>query len=360
MHRQLFGTIPDVIFCTLFNQAYLPQGIALYRSLERTSQSGFLLYVLAMDQATVDVLTKLEFRHLRIVRLDEIEDETMRSFKAKRSIGEYCWSCTTPLILHIFERSDRGTVVTYVDADIAFFSDPRAILKELGPGSIYIHEHDFAPRYSALERVSGRFNVGVSAFRNDAEGRSCLELWKSQCFEECVMDFSAGKCGDQNYLDAWPELYPNLVISSDPGVGLGPWNIEQRRIERGGNRIVVNGRPAIFYHYHSLRLLKPIWGLKQIWLSGWFEIPAAATSAFYHQYARQLWRAVEDIERSGLPLTDSMSDVPERAAEMPFRQTVTLVWKFLVPSFLSAWLFSCRPATRINGQSGERNREPLL
>ena len=315
-------TRETVIFCTLFNHAYLPQGVALYRSLERTAKQDFLLYVLCMDQQTATVLKRLNFPRLRIISLEAIEDEAMRALKGQRSIGEYCWTCTTPLLQHIFERCDPGTVVTYVDADIAFFSDPSAILKELGSGSIYIHEHDFAPRYHPLLAVAGRFNVGVASFRNDAEGRACLELWKSQTFDECVVDFDTGKCGDQVYLDEWPRLYQNLCISSDPGVGLGPWNIETRKIERNGDQVFVNGRPAIFYHYHSLRLLKPAWGVRPVWLSGWFEIPEAAISAFYRPYARELWRAVSDIERSGFRITTLMNAAIDRRLEMPFQQTL--------------------------------------
>jgi len=328
-----------VIFCTLFNQAYLPQGIVLYRSLERTAKDGFLLYVLCMDRQTAAVLERLDFPSLRIIPLEDIETEEMRAFKAQRSIGEYCWTCTTPLLLHVLDRCDRGAVVTYVDADIAFFSDPSTIMKELGSGSIYIHEHDFAPRYVALEAVSGRFNVGVSAFRNNAEGRACLDLWKSQCFDECVMNFDAGKCGDQNYLDEWPKLYPSLVISTNPGVGLGPWNIESRKIDESGSHITIGGRAAVFYHYHSLKLLKPDWGIKPIWMSGWFEIPATAKSAFYYPYARELWRAVAAIERNGLQIRETMSIVPDKIEDMPFQQTVLSVGKMIVPSFLSGWLF---------------------
>jgi hypothetical protein len=326
-----------MIFCTLFNQAYLPQGIALYRSLERTAKSGFLLYVLCMDNETADVLRRLDFNRLKIVQLDEIEDDVMKSLRLTRSIGEYCLTCTTPLLLHVLEKTDPGSVVTYVDADIAFFSDPSAIIEELGSGSIYIHEHDFAPRYSGLAPVSGRFNVGVSCFRNDAQGRACLELWKSQCFEDCTIDLAAGKCGDQTYLDAWPDLYPSsLVIAAHPGIGLGPWNVEARGIKHANGEILASGRSAVFYHYHSFRLLQPGLGARAAWLSGWFEIPEPAVKAFYQSYARELWRAVDDIERSGLSVT--FDRVPARYSEMPHHQVLLSLGGIALPAALGSRL----------------------
>jgi hypothetical protein len=326
-----------MIFCTLFNQAYLPQGIALYRSLERTAKSGFLLYVLCMDRQTAAVLTRLDFERMKIIQLDEIEDDVMKSLKMKRGVGEYCFTCTSPLLLHILEKTDPGTVVTYVDADIAFLSDPSAIIQELGSGSIYIHEHDFAPRYANLASVSGRFNVGVSCFRNDAQGRACLQLWKSQCFEECVMDFSAGKCGDQNYLDEWPDLYSALVVSANPGVGLGPWNVEKRQIESMNGTVLAVGHAAVFYHYHSLRLLLPRWRVRATWLCGWFEIPDAAVRAFYLPYAQELWRAVDDIEMNGLLMT--FGRFPERSAEMPYHQVLLSAGRISFPTSWSSKMF---------------------
>lgn len=325
-----------MIFCTLFNWTYLAQGIELYRSLGRQLGDDFVLYILCMDDRTASFLPELGLTNARIVKLSEIENDAMRAVKANRSIGEYCWTCTTPLLIHVQSLQPEGAVVTYVDADIAFFASPKTILDELGDGSIFIHEHNFAPRYAGLEASSGRFNVGVSAFRNNEEGRACLALWKSQCLDECVMDFSAGKCGDQNYLDQWPYLYPGLVVSANPGIGLGPWNVEKRRIEQSASGALADGHPAIFYHYHSLRLQKPIWGVRTAWLSGWFEIPDAAIEAFYRPYTRELWRAVDDVERRGHEVANAFDALPRNYAEMPHRQVLMSVAGQFMPSGLGA------------------------
>jgi hypothetical protein len=328
-----------MIFCTLFNWSYVPQGVALYRSIERHLGADFVLYALCMDGVTARSVDSLNLPNVRIIHLHEIEDEAMLAVKPHRSIGEYCWTCTTPLLQFVQSLYPAGTVVTYVDADIAFFASPTAILDEMGEGSIYIHEHDFAPRYAGLEASSGRFNVGVSAFRNDEEGRACLALWRSQCIDECVMDFSAAKCGDQNYLDDWPTLYPNLIISKNPGIGLGPWNIEKYRIERNGSQITVDGRDAVFYHYHSLRLQKPKLGLRITWLSGWFEIPELAIEAFYKPYARELWE-IFDITSAGIsPVKYSFDSLPKQIADMPHHQLLVLAGqRFLPQSWSSRWL----------------------
>jgi hypothetical protein len=321
-----------VIFCTLFNRLYLPQGIALYRSLERTAGDGFILYALCMDEFSADALLKFNFPHLRIVHLRDIEDDALRAVRPHRSVGEYCWTCTTPLLLHVQDRHPLGTVVTYVDADILFFSDPSAILAELGNRSIFIHEHDFAPHHAHLLPAAGRFNVGVVAFRNDDEGRRCLVRWRAQCLDECVMDPSAGKCGDQNYLDEWPKLYPGLVISKNPGIGLAPWNVEKHRVHRKNNAITVDERPVVFYHYHSLRILKPRLGVKAIVMAvGEYFFDDAVLCAFYRPYARALWRAVSDLRRAGYSIVEDLQTIEDYYSRITYRQVLISIFGAFVP-----------------------------
>jgi hypothetical protein len=319
-----------LILCTLFNKLYLPQGLALYRSLLRTASQGFVLHVLCMDDFTAEVLERMALPCLNIIRLDEIEDDTLRAVKATRSIGEYCWTCTTPLLLHVLGSSPPNAVVAYIDADIRFFSDPGAIFEELGDGSIYVHEHNFASEYASLVASAGRFNVGVVAFRNDRAGRQCLERWKAQCIDECVMDPEAGKCGDQNYLDEWPELYPSLVISQHSGVGLAPWNISKYSIKTSAGRILSNGRTVVFYHYHSLRALRPSIGVKPIVMAKGYELKGDVIDVFYRPYARDLWREAFTLQRnSGFSIAD-FPKVSEAEMNVYNQQMLLCYGRFIV------------------------------
>jgi hypothetical protein len=321
-----------MIFCTLFNTAYLPQGIALYRSLERTAKADFVLYVLCMDDFTASALRAANLPNLRIIPLAKIEDDRLRAVKAGRSVGEYCWTCTTSLILHIQDRHGPGDVVTYVDADIRFFSDPAAILHELGKGSIFIHQHNFAPKYAHLLPIAGRFNVGVAAFRNDVEGRACLQRWKDQCLDECSMDPAAGKCGDQNYLDEWPQRYPGLVISGNPGIGPAPWNITAARLERCDGADFVDGRPIVFYHYHGLRMLQPRAWFKSVFMArGDYFFSAEVVQRIYRPYARELWRALSDLGRTGHSIEKQLTPLPAARAEIDFRQLIFSIFGLPLP-----------------------------
>jgi hypothetical protein len=310
-----------MIFCTLFNWAYLPQGLELYRSLDCATAGNFILYILCMDDFTCGVLRRCRLSNVRIIQLAEIEDDTLRALRASRTIGEYCWTCTSPLLMHVQELHPPGTVVAYVDADLGFHSDPRPVLDEMGEGSIYIHEHDFSPEHAYLQKTSGRFNVGLVAFRNNEEGRVCLRRWKAQCIDECVMDPEAGKCGDQNYLDEWPALYPGLVISTNPGVGLAPWNVTKHVVKNNRNGPTVDGRPVVFYHYHSLSMLRPRIAVKPVVMaSGNYFFEPDVVHAIYAPYVRQLWRASRRLDKAGCTIMHAVSTLPHVYTRVKNRQ----------------------------------------
>jgi len=301
-----------LIFCTLFNWLYLPQGIALYHSIARTVSGGkFTLHVLCMDDFTLGALRSLDLPNLHPIPLTEIENDALRAVREKRTIGEYCWTCTTPLLRYVIALQPPDAVVSYVDADLRFFSDPSIVLAEMGNGSIYVHEHDFAPEHAELQKVAGRFNVGLVAFRNNEEGRTCLEKWSGQCLDECIIDVAAGLCGDQSYMNEWPALYAGLVISNNPGVGLAPWNISKYKLADHRGLVTVDSRPVVFYHYHSLRMMRPRMGFKPTSIAiGSYRIDAQTSRTIYAPYAREIWRASGELDRKKFPITNAMPTIP--------------------------------------------------
>jgi hypothetical protein len=328
-----------MIFCTLFNWLFLPQGIALYRSLARTTKGKFVLYVLCMDDYVLGALRSLNLPNLRPMGLSEIENDALRAVRGKRTIGEYCWTCTTPLLLRVIAEQPQDAVVTYVDADLRFFSDPSVVLAEMGKGSIYVHEHDFAQEHGHLQMVSGRFNVGLVAFRNNEEGRTCLEKWSAQCLEQCVMDPAAGLCGDQGYMDEWPGLYAGLVISKNPGVGLAPWNISKYRVANHQRRVTVDGKSVVFYHYHSMRMMRPRLGFKPIATTkGNYRFEQSVINAIYAPYAREVWQASRQLDRKRHNITKAIPTIPHVYAETRNDQLMFQIGGYSFPVKSNVWL----------------------
>lgn len=210
-----------------------------------------------MDDVVRDAVRRLNLPGLSALELTDLDDSELLGLHETRPMREFCWTSTPALMHAAARRVAPDETVFYLDADLMFFSDPRPALGEIEGGDILIHEHRYARGREEWTATSGRFNVGLVGFRASEQGLACLDRWRAQCIEKCVLDPENGYCGDQKYLDEWPDLYTGLRILQHPGGGVAPWNIEDTVLESSPHGAMVGGRPLVFYHYHAMRLLRP-------------------------------------------------------------------------------------------------------
>lgn len=291
-------------FCTYFNKHYLLRGLALFRSLQRHCDD-FRLHVLCLDQETYSTLETLAQDRLRPLPLTQLEQAEPRllSAKANRRPIEYFFTLTPHLPRYLFDLHPAPDLVTYLDADLLFFSSPAPLFEELGDAPLLYFEHRFPPALKKNEKF-GRFNVQYLSFRNNEDGRACLDRWGAQCRDWCYDRLENDRFADQKYLDQWPRLYPNGVIAEHPGAGVGPWNWATSRLTVDGQSILADGRPLIFYHYHALKILGEHW--VSLGMARYGRMPEALAGPIYGAYLDELrasrrWLAGHGIE---LPLAD--------------------------------------------------------
>jgi hypothetical protein len=237
-------------YCTLCDSTYLVRGLVLYESLLKHSREPFQFFVLAMDPDVVERLRSvqgLDTSPIRMVDLQGLEYFTgLGAIRQSRTWQEYCWSAASNLCDFLMGHHHLEGI-TYIDADMMFFSDPAPVFNEIGTRSIAVIPHRFIPEKQYLS-VNGQFNVSWVTFRDTPVGRECLSRWAKQCRTKCSL---TDGCGDQKYLDEWPALYGDeLCVIQNPGAGLAPWNLANYRITEGPQ---VNGQPCVFYHYHETK-----------------------------------------------------------------------------------------------------------
>jgi hypothetical protein len=240
-------------FCTLFDRNYLFKGLALHESLLAFAPD-FTLHVLCMDDVVHQALSKMRLPSVQLIRLADFEDEDLLRAKSTRSHAEYCWTCTPSLPLYVLDRQPGIESVTYLDADLWFFSDPAPLHAEMHSASVGIIEHRYAPELEHLAGDYGIYNVEFMVFRNDERGRACLAWWRERCLEWCYSRVEDGKFGDQKYLDDWPERFAGVAVLETVGAGLAPWNLRRYSVTKARGTYLVDGQPLVFFHYHSFQI----------------------------------------------------------------------------------------------------------
>ncbi len=284
-------------FVTLFDLNYLPRALVLYRSLVR-SAGEFRLRVLCLDQETQIVLERLALPMVETIAVAELEaaHPELREVKPGRSPTEYAWTLTPASCLFALEREPALGEITYLDADLMFFSDPEPLFKELNGGSVLITRHDYAEEWEHLEALSGRYNVQFMVFRRDDRGLAALRWWHERCVEWCFRRHEDGKFGDQKYLDDWPERFEGIHVLEHPGGALAPWNVSRHEVTAlgGSGGIGVDGQGLVFFHYQGLHLQWTARG-RLAWWTLYVPSPTVAR-LLWQPYVRELERAVADAQ----------------------------------------------------------------
>ena len=241
-------------FCTLFDSNYLIKGLAMIKSLSEFCED-FEIYVLCLDKKTKYILGEINASYINCIELFEVENIDLLKAKRNRTKTEYCWTLASNFTWYIMNKFKDINLITYLDADLLFYSSVEPIFKEIKNSSIAIIEHRFAKHFENLE-VNGRFCVEWNSFRRNKEGMKCLDTWRKQCLEWCFYKLEDGKMGDQKYLDEWPNKYNSCHIIKTLGAGIAPWNYSKYEIKNKYPDIKINGEKLIFYHFHQFQILK--------------------------------------------------------------------------------------------------------
>ena len=278
-------------FCTLFDTGYLLKGLAMLSSLSRFCPSA-RVYVLCMDHQTKFILEHLDLPFVTCITLDVIETEELLTAKSDRSVAEYCWTLSSCVTWYVMQTHHEIDFLTYLDADLFFYSSVQPLFDEIGDASIAIIEHRFTDRLKDRE-VNGRFCVEWVSFRRDQDGLACLSRWRKQCIEWCYYRLEDGKMWDQKYLDEWPKRYTTCHILEYLGAGVAPWNYAQYSFghDASGN-ITVDGLALMFYHFHQFQLLD---NGEFERLSPFYTSECAEPIAIYEAYEADLLKRLVEV-----------------------------------------------------------------
>ena len=270
-------------FCTVMDRNYVTRGLALYQSLRQYGPS-YELYVLCMDDASCTVLDSLGLKGMRLVKLETVMDERLRHASEGRTVKEFSITCKPFFMQWLLRQNPDIGLLSFVDSDLFFYSDPGVLLEELGPGSVGITDHHYAARLEPeISRACGTYNSGWVCIRCDERGLACLEDWTNCCLVWCYDRVGGGKYLDQKYLDDWPQRFGGVVVVQHKGANLAPWNLENYHVTLRNGQAMVDDVPIVFYHFSGLQQLA-----KWLYQSGLESAEGAVRKWIYRPYVRAL------------------------------------------------------------------------
>jgi hypothetical protein len=279
-------------FCTLFDHKFLPMGLNLHASLVQHSQS-FNLWILCIDELVEQQLKQINLPSVTLIPVADIETESLLKVKTERSRGEYCWTLTPFIFSAVFERHPDVERLTYLDADLFFFRDPKILLDEFTESDrdVLVTEHAYAPKYEQSQ-VAGKFCVQFLTFRNTNTAYEVISWWQRKCLNWCFARLENGKLGDQKYLDVWPDIFPGRIwILQQKENTLAPWNVKYFY-----NYLDESFRP-VFFHFHNFRIVSKT----KILLYIHYNVGQKAKK-LYMPYIHSLQKNLSLMNENGFPI----------------------------------------------------------
>jgi hypothetical protein len=297
-------------YVTLFDSLFLPQGLALHRSMQRHA-GEYKLWVLCMDERAHEVLQGLALPNVKLIALADAETEDLRRVKPTRTRGEYCWTITPFTPGFVFEREPTAGRVTYLDADMWFRQDVGPVFEqfERSGKAVLITEHAYPPEFDQ-SKASGRFCVQFVTFERE-RGEPVRQWWAERCIEWCYSRTEDGKFGDQMYLDDWPTRFGDLVhVLATPEWTQGPWNTTR-----------FAPADARTFHFHGLRLMRG----GAVLLTETYPVFHGTIELLYEPYLDDLSWARSTMESAGQPLRAQLDSPLWKQ-----RMRVTAKWAYLI------------------------------
>lgn len=253
--------------CTLFDKNYISKGMALIESLIEVTNYDFEIHILAIDEETFNFLKnrpKIKVYWLQQMEVEHHELQQAKTLPATlygTQRDNYIW-CLCPWFTNFILKSLLPEeILIYCDSDIFFYKNPILILEKMGEKPMAIHTHrfscSFANYISDPKQLTGFFNVGVFAIKNNPMGMEITERWKYLCFNNTDPFHTRwGACGDQGFLtQIYIEYKDNICVFDTEGLShIAPWT--EFPTEFKDNDIVIfkgNTEPLMFSHFSHFK-----------------------------------------------------------------------------------------------------------
>lgn len=200
----------------------------------------------------ISVPNRPEVKVITKVELNLRQYEKMRW---QYSDFELCNALKPFLLQYIFDNT-ACQKVCYFDSDIFIYTNlEQEIWQKLEEYSVMLTPHltkvsaedSYWQDLEILRR--GVFNGGFVGLRRDGNAFNFLKWWGERLIHGGYYRLDESLNCDQGWLDLVSNFDINLYINRHPGMNIAFWNLNEREIEYPDNKVLINGKPLLFFHF---------------------------------------------------------------------------------------------------------------
>ena len=244
--------------CTIIAKNYVAHARVLALSYrEHNPQSSFSVLVVDDFEGYIDP-AKEPFEVLTPAQVGVEDFELMAGIY---DVLELSTAVKPWLLAALLREDDR---VAYLDPDIEVFDTLGALDELIATHGLVLTPHNTAPLPDDGKRpsqtdilVAGAYNLGFIGLGRGKDADRLLDWWAERLRKDCRRTPEQGLFVDQRWMDLVPGIVSDHCILRDPAYNVAYWNLPERRLERRGDRYLVDGRPLRFFHYSGYQPERP-------------------------------------------------------------------------------------------------------
>jgi GT2 family glycosyltransferase/glycosyltransferase involved in cell wall biosynthesis len=236
--------------CTVISKAWVAHARALAESL-RARQPDARLSVLIVDP--LDGCIDPAAEPFEVLGPQDLAVDDFDAMSVRYGVTELCCALKPSILGHLLDGEEP---VVYLDSDVRMFGPLDGVDEALRTHPFLLTPHLLSPlpddgsEPSELAiLLAGSFNLGFAAARATPEVRALLAWWSARLRTGSRLDPSNAMVFDQRWADLMPGMFEAVGLWRDPGANFGYWRAATSRLERDGERILVDGHPLRCVHF---------------------------------------------------------------------------------------------------------------
>jgi hypothetical protein len=225
---------------------YLDKILALNNSIKKYKNIKFHLFPL---DKKIEIFLKKKNEEIICYDQKNFKINANYNFAQKISIGRISF------VKYLLFKKKLPNV-HLIDSDIYFFSDPNNLKKIVKNYDMAFCYHESVNKNT--NHRYGNFNAGYLYFRNSINTKNILGRYIDLCKKK--VDYSVFNnnekkiiFADQTYLENLTREFKNILKIKNRSIKRGPWNIGRYKIEVKNDKLFLDKKKLIFYHFSSVK-----------------------------------------------------------------------------------------------------------